>query len=194
LGGLEGMRAALDWFRAKTKAAGFPDLHLNQVYWNVGILPGEQALRDPNETLTALGFDSITSYVWVHHVPLNTFPETEYRSVFGEYMKFWERTETEISLPYYPNVSMGWDPSPRTVQSDIYRSVGYPFTNCLGNNTPENFQQALQVIKQRMDRGEGPKILTINAWNEWTEGSYLEPDTVHGMGYLEAIRNVFNQG
>jgi hypothetical protein len=36
-----------------------------------------------------------------------------------------------------------------------------------------------------------PKILTINAWNEWTEGSYLEPDTAHGMGYLEAIRDVF---
>ena len=27
--------------------------------------------------------------------------------------------------------------------------------------------------------------------NEWTEGSYLEPDTIHGLGYLEAIREVF---
>jgi hypothetical protein len=37
----------------------------------------------------------------------------------------------------------------------------------------------------------GPKIFTINAWNEWTEGSYLEPDTVHGLAYLEALRAVF---
>jgi hypothetical protein len=35
------------------------------------------------------------------------------------------------------------------------------------------------------------RILNINSWNEWTEGSYLEPDTVHGMKYLEAVRDVF---
>jgi len=38
---------------------------------------------------------------------------------------------------------------------------------------------------------DGPRILNINCWNEWTEGSYLEPDTVHGMQYLDAIRDVF---
>jgi hypothetical protein len=27
--------------------------------------------------------------------------------------------------------------------------------------------------------------------NEWTEGSYLEPDVVNGMKYLEAVRDVF---
>ena len=36
-----------------------------------------------------------------------------------------------------------------------------------------------------------PKLITINSWNEWTEGSYLEPDQHFGFGYLEAIRRVF---
>ena len=35
------------------------------------------------------------------------------------------------------------------------------------------------------------RIITLNSWNEWGEGSYLEPDTVHGMKYLEAVREVF---
>jgi hypothetical protein len=35
------------------------------------------------------------------------------------------------------------------------------------------------------------RIITINVRNEWGEGSYLEPDTVHGMGYLEAVKSVF---
>ena len=35
------------------------------------------------------------------------------------------------------------------------------------------------------------KLITINSWNEWGEGSYLEPDTENGMGYLEAVRDVF---
>ena len=34
------------------------------------------------------------------------------------------------------------------------------------------------------------KIVAINAWNEWTEGSYLEPDVEHGMAYLDALRSV----
>ncbi len=36
-----------------------------------------------------------------------------------------------------------------------------------------------------------PKLITINAWNEWVEGSYLEPDERFGMQYLEVVRDVF---
>ena len=32
-----------------------------------------------------------------------------------------------------------------------------------------------------------------NTCNEWTEGSYLEPDTVHGTAYLEAIRDTLGK-
>ena len=64
--------------------------------------------------------------------------------------------------------------------------------NTIGGNTPARFRAALQKTKQRlMARPRGPRILNINCWNEWTEGSYLEPDVVNGMKYLEAVRDVF---
>jgi len=39
----------------------------------------------------------------------------------------------------------------------------------------------------------GRCTLTINAWNEWTEGRYLEPDTTHGTAYLDALRDFFGK-
>jgi hypothetical protein len=108
-------------------------------------------------------------------------------------MRYWERVEKAFSLPYYPNVTMGWDASPRTVQSDAYLNVGYPFVSMLANNTPERFREALALAKARLDQRTSRKILSINAWNEWTEGSYLEPDTQYGLAYLEAVRDVFGR-
>ncbi|WP_018628714.1 glycoside hydrolase family 99-like domain-containing protein [Niabella aurantiaca] len=37
------------------------------------------------------------------------------------------------------------------------------------------------------------KIVTVDAWNEWTEGSYLAPDTKNKMKYLDPLRDVFGR-
>lgn len=194
LGGLEATRAALADFRAKTKTAGFPDLHLNAVIAGVPILPNEVAIKNPNDLVNSLGFDSVTSYVWIHNVALREFPATPYETAAADAIKDWPRLANELDLPYYPNVTMGWDSSPRTVQSDVFVENGYPWMPTLDNNTPQQFESALRAVKDFLDKsgGENPHgIFNINAWNEWTEGSYLEPDTINKFGYLEAIRSVF---
>jgi hypothetical protein len=72
---------------------------------------------------------------------------------------------------------------------------GYPFGAIITDNTPERFRDALVRARQlAMRLPPDNRIITINAWNEWGEGSYLEPDTVHDMGYLEAVKSVFGPG
>jgi len=190
-GGVVETRGVLDGFRAKVEVAGFDGLHLNAVVWGQPILPGERVPVDPTKLVRDLGFDSVTSYVWIHHVPLEDSPETAYRDVQDRYLEYWDRAARTFDVPYFPNVTMGWDSSPRTVVSEVWAPIGYPYTNLIGGNTPAAFKNALRVTKDRLDQSGGPKILNINCWNEWTEGSYLEPDTTTGMAYLEAVRDVF---
>ena len=70
--------------------------------------------------------------------------------------------------------------------------MGYPFMDTIDNNTPENFKTTLQLTKDKLlEDPNGPRIFNINCWNAWTEGSYLEPNTISRMKYLEAVREVF---
>ncbi len=57
-----------------------------------------------------------------------------------------------IELPYYPNVPMGWDSSPRIKQSINFSQLGSPFLGLLSENTPENFKKALLDVHNFMDR------------------------------------------
>ena len=189
-GSLEATKAAMDRMREKAIAAGLKGVHWNLVAWGNPILPVEKAPTNTPELVQMLGFDSVTSYVWIHHVVL---PETitDYNYVRDEYFKHWNNSIDGFDVPYFPNVTMGWNPTPRCDLSSKWENVGYPFMNTIGNNTPENFKTALKLTKEKLlSDPNGPRILNINCWNEWTEGSYLEPDTVNGMKYLEAIQEV----
>lgn len=188
----EAVGEAIADFRERVRSAGYGELHMNAVVWGHEILPGEGTLDNVNSLLDTMGFDSVTSYTWIHHFPLQSFPATSYQEVREMAVKGFEEFTRCYELPYYPHVSMGWDPSPRTIQTDVYDNLGYPFTPVLVGNTPSEFEKALVAARGFLDRGlTRPNILTINAWNEWTEGSYLEPDTMYGMAYLEAIKRVF---
>jgi hypothetical protein len=191
-GSIEEAQAALGRFREKTKTAGFPGLHVNAVMWGQTILPRETVPAQPEQIVKSLGFDSVTSYVWIHHAALKTYPTASNRQIQDDYLQYARRAFDLYGRPYYPNVSVGWDSSPRTDQSGPHENHGYPYTPIVTGNTPEAFKEALTTAKEMLlTRPASERILTVNSWNEWTEGSYLEPDTVNGMKYLEAIRQAF---
>jgi hypothetical protein len=192
LGGIDQAHAALNRFRDRTKAAGFPDLHLNAVVWGLKPPPNHSTIKSVPDMIRALGVNSVTSYCWLHHVYPGKLPTTDYAEVAEKSAAVWETFRRDLPVPYFPNVSMGWDSSPRTEQNVEFRSGAYPYTPVLAGNTPEQFRIALQRARAFLKgQKSGPRVITLNAWNEWTEGSYLEPDTVNGMRYLEAIHEVF---
>ncbi|MCY0898659.1 MAG: glycoside hydrolase family 99-like domain-containing protein [Firmicutes bacterium] len=192
LGGVESTKAAFQDFRHRVRDAGLGNVHLNAVVWGLQNLPNESILTNPSVILRELEFDSATSYVWIHHILLQHFPSTAYRDYWRASLLKMKELSEELGLDFFPNVTMGWDPSPRTIQTEVYENIGYPYTSVLVDNTPEEFLMALKEVKKLVDANDtGHKIITINAWNEWTEGSYLEPDTIHGFEYLNAIKEVF---
>src|SRR6218665_935396 len=183
IGGSEKARAALDYFRKKTKEAGLPDLHLQAILWGnipsaLKDVPGDP-IETQNSALEYFGFKSMTNYQWCHLVQ----PSGDYVPWGEKAIKKWVEWDSSFQVPYCPHVSIGWDNNPRFPDKK---------QDLIINSKPEYFRMFLQKAKEYIDRHpEQPKFITINAWNEWAENSYLEPDNIYGYGYLDAVKKVF---
>lgn len=81
-----------------------------------------------------------------------------------------------------PGVFAGWDNSPRKDEE------GFIVTG----STPQNFQRHLHKVLSVAET-QGKEFIFLNAWNEWSEGAYVEPDKRYGWGYLEAIKRATGQ-
>ena len=165
------------YLRAEVKKAGFPDVHLQLRLWR-GV---------------DIGADSMSLYNWRDitgkRVDSTTEPELTYRE-WGELsMKATDEAKAvavKSGAVFFPNISIGWDKNARYPKNERCPIVH-------GSN-PADFEDFARRAKAWADANisaDMPKLITVNSWNEWTEGGYLEPDDNFGYGYLNALWRVF---
>lgn len=87
--------------------------------------------------------------------------------------------------PLFRGVAPRWDNEARKP------GRGYTFAH----SSPECYRDWLQSAVEHAHRHpvEGESVVFINAWNEWAEGAYLEPDRHFGYAYLQATRDALAQ-
>ena len=168
-------RRATDIFRSVTRAAGDSEPYLVMVH-----VPG---MSSPGE----LGFDAGVEFpphsTEVH--PLTGHIEKLNRNFVGDVWDYVSAARYAIGrpLPDFPlfrGVMVGWDNTPRL------RNNGQVFVN----THPENYRRWLSamIAQTQQTKPAEQRLVFINAWNEWGEGCYLEPDLQFGRGYLEATK------
>ena len=183
LGGVKEALDALEYFRGETVKAGFPGLELH-----VSIKAERHRLRLLDEKTTMLDFvnaarfDGVTHYNFVDFAPMNR----SYLEILEDVKAQYENINENVKSILYPNVSLGWENTLRYNPGEMREWV-------CRDNTPENVKKGFELAKEYVDTHPELKapLITVNSWNEWTEGSYLQPDDLNGYGYLEAIKKVF---
>ncbi len=175
-GSVEKTAEALDYFRKEAKKAGYRGIYLMDVRGEGGRIT-EGRLSNTNMRIDSLGVDGIAFY---NMGGFNAdYVKHGKRAI--ELRRAWDQT---FPVDVFPCVSIAWDDTPRFPakgKDDVSRI----------NVTPDNFRIFLSEAKDYVLKHpcQAP-VLTINAWNEWVEGSYLLPDKYAGFGYLEAVRDV----
>lgn len=84
---------------------------------------------------------------------------------------------------HYPGVCHAWDNSPRRGRDG----------SVVLASRPQRFTQHLKQTFKRATEGEQAPFVFVNAWNEWSEGAHLEPETRKGKQWLECFRDALQK-
>lgn len=96
----------------------------------------------------------------------------DYNEVWGELLSFCSDSEKAVYGGF-----VGYDDTPRRGKEGII----------IENAEPDKFKIYLAELMAK-NAANSKELVFLNAWNEWGEGMYLEPDEKYGYGYLEAVK------
>lgn len=189
---IEECAAMLARWRALALLKGFPGLHLVQM------LTGFE--RDQREGLFDAFAEFEPMYTMYHHLSrwqrrqetLARHRAKLMRLLTGvaphapnsfQYRRVWQSMMVRPGkLDHYPGGFVDWDNSPRRALERAIIFRGFSI---------EVFETGLRAQFEKA-RGSGAPFVFINAWNEWAESTYLEPDEHNGTRLLEAVLRVVN--
>ncbi|AEE44863.1 glycosyltransferase WbsX family protein [Cellulomonas fimi] len=161
--------------RRLAEDAGVGGLHLVAAETKPGLDPRPMGF-DAVVEFPPVGSNTIRN---VHTAALDGVAR-DFRGRLMSYEKLARTFATRSGAPFvrYRGVTPGWDNTPRRQErATIY--VG---------STPELFGAWASRARKAEEAQRGRDgLLFVNAWNEWAEGAYLEPDTRRGLAYLEAM-------
>ena len=83
----------------------------------------------------------------------------------------------ESGLKTYMGVFPGWDNTSRKDEAGWI----------VPGSTPKKFGKHIEKMLHCSEK-LGNEYLFLNAWNEWSEGAYIEPDQKYGYAYLNELR------
>lgn len=103
---------------------------------------------------------------------------------FHDYDTTWQKIveiRPDQDLTTFPGAFVDWDNTSRyKKRATIFRGA-----------SPERFGFWLARLVESMAERKLPEdFIFLNAWNEWSEGAYLEPDERYGFRYLEEVARV----
>ncbi|MGB5065141.1 MAG: glycoside hydrolase family 99-like domain-containing protein [Candidatus Competibacter sp.] len=172
-------RTAAIW-RRYSHEAGLGELYLSAVQ-SFG------ATEDPRD----FGFDAAVEFPPHAMAVLAERParmlNPNFQGMFYDYAATAEVFMNRPAAPYplFRTAMPSWDNTARRQDaSEIFL-----------NAKPECYERWLRRLVE-LTRGSRPgpeRLVFVNAWNEWAEGNYLEPDRQFGHRYLEATRNALGR-
>ena len=120
--------------------------------------------------------------------PFRATPDAYARDFSGKVIDYTQfmacsLNEPAPKFPLIKTIVPGWD--------NECQHPGHGIT--IENSSPRTYQIWLEaLIRQAMERPiYGTPIVAINAWNEWAESAYLEPDLYYGYNYLNRTAQAY---
>ena len=139
------------------------------------------------------GIDAAVEFPWHTGLPTDVTAhlvpaKSEFRGHVFDWKDYATKCEDQPDQPWTQmrGVMPGWDNTPRR-KSEAHLFQGH---------TPAGYgrwlRSALRWTLAR-NRSAEERLLFINAWNEWGEGAYLEPDHRFGYAFLNATRTAVEE-